>query len=343
MASLFFPCERFKIDFCHHDVGDWILISQCSVTRQWNYVDCLSSKRIILNAEMLARFGGRSLGCPIFYSAHGKFSVQRDLVGFFSRISLNYGRGVLFPDNFPENLSNRLRIVFEGCDFDFETVFGQKFTLPVRRITNVCLPQALVSKKGETYKLIEPSMGIVCVSDLIRGTLFSSDLLDFDYYKVLPRKIRDLYSDWSTSVPYDEGWSLFLTDYFSDKVEWLGQQFWSKLKHCQLEVLTEYECLILFCCLVGFSVTSLTLEHFCLLDDLPYNSMLLDNAFVVLYSGLAIFVRTQGGVVPHDFMSYSTMVYSSVVCYVPPLSLDKVFDSGFHVLWLRDLKLVDTR
>jgi len=71
--------------------------------------------------------------------------------------------------------------------------------------------------------------------------------------------------------------------------------------------------------------------------------MLLDNAFVVLYSGLAIFVRTQGGVVPHDFMSYSTMVYSSVVCYVPPLSLDKVFDSGFHVLWLRDLKLVDTR
>jgi hypothetical protein len=58
---------------------------------------------------------------------------------------------------------------------------------------------------------------------------------------------------------------------------------------------------------------------------------------------LAIFIRTQDGVVPHDFMTYSNAVYSNVVCYVPPLSMDKVFDLGFHVLWLRDLKLIDVR
>jgi hypothetical protein len=338
-----FPCESFKIDFCYHDVGDWILISQCAGSRQWNYVDCLSSKRIILNAEMLARFGGQSLGCPVFYSAHGKFSVQRDLSGFFSRISLNYGKGIVFPDNFPEDLCSRLRNVFEGCDFDFESVFGHKFTLPVRRITNVCLPQALVSKKGDTFKMIEPSMGVVCVSDLIRGTLFSSDLIDFDFYQILPRKIKDLYSDWSNSIPYSEGWERFLTDYFSDKVEWIGRQFWSKMRNCNLEILTEYECLVLFCCLIGFSITSLTLDNFCQIDDLPYNSMLLDNSLIVLYSGLAFFIRTQDGVVPHDFMKYSNVVYSNVVGYIPPLRMDKVFDLGFHVLWLRDLKLIDVR
>jgi len=341
-GHFYFPSVGFAVeDRLSLDVS-WIMLSKCGETQKWNYVDCIGRDRAVYNACMTAYYGTRSKGYFVSYSITDSFNVQRDLCGFFNRINFNMSRGLELPENFPDQISQKLRSIFCHSNFNFDKVFGTKYSMPVKTLEADREIHRVVSHSCDSYYVNPAECGVVSICDVIRGLVFGSQDVLAVFEQLIPPFV---YSDLKSKFPdTDLGscWKNYLADfvYGSSKVsESLRQLVLTR----GLMKLSKNDCLVLFFALLGVNCY-VEMSDICVIEVNRRFQMIIFCKFpVIVFGGTLIYLRFPK---PYSYLDFIDRRRKILIdrgpCFygVSDGSISKMFSLGCHVMYKKRLKMV---
>jgi len=345
-----FELEGLSINFPFLCPGDWAIISFCSETCRWCYLDCISPRRVLNNSQALTACGYRAKGYPVTYSISDCFSVQRDLAGFLNRVKLTDTKSVVYPDNFGEELRRKLNKIFVKSSFVFRDVFGSKYVVPLVEMSSEHHLQRIESSFGEVEAFFSlEKRGIVTVPDVIRGKVFEphdniivslQDFLPDWVYKVMDRDNPDL--------DYVDSWPLFLARFSDQLHDEIFVDMKLKLRDSRVNELSDHECFNLFFVLLKVEVfyngTVLILRS----DSSSFNALSFGRPLILAFCGTLIylFVRPYSSFQKFTNSNKASLRSESGVVFhdVQADSIECMFDFRFHVLWTKraDFQFVDS-
>lgn len=334
----YFPTEDFRVRCGSNGLlVDWILIARCQITKLWTYVDAIGDDRIVFNSLMKSKNGCKSQGYFVSYSISACLSVQRDLAGFFNRIDLNMMKGLVLPDNFPNELVQKLKNIFFRSHFDFDKIFGLKYDGPLRSIESDPVYVQIEAKNSRQVFASVPSVGVITVPDVVRGIVFDRSDSNLRNHDILPSA---MIADMRKRYPYEKLktiWSKYLLDLLP-AWQGLSQKAIFKLAHYSPNQLTDSEAYEVFFFLVG-AQASFVDGVVSVIDSGQYQAVRDFDCLVVSILGSLIYVKFSPPYTYLDFVDLRKSIvvdYGPCFYYVSRSNVQRILSLGFHLTFRRD-------